>query len=68
VAIIREYESMPPVFTNEYFSDYHGNVQYAEYNPLRYDYNVFNESVKQQEENCVNMAYELFGDFVEVQA
>lgn len=66
VAIIKEYEALPPVFTNSYFSDFHGQVEFYEYNPLRYDYNVFKESVKETEENCVNKAIELFGDLVEV--
>lgn len=63
--IIREHESLPPVFTNEYYSDFHGQVEYKEYNPLRYDYNTYKEALKEQEENCLNAAIDEFGDIVE---
>lgn len=66
VDIIKEFENMPPVFTNNYYSDFHGSVQYLEYNPLRYDYNAYKNMVESLEENAVNKAIELFGDIVEV--
>lgn len=65
VDIIREYEGSPPVFTNEYYSEFHGQVQYAEYNPLRYDYNAFNKSVKDEQEKVLITAQAIFGDIVE---
>jgi hypothetical protein len=66
IDIIKQYEGMPPVFTNEYYSDFHGKVQYLEYNPLRYDYNAYIDSLEALEDKCVNDAIELFGDMVEV--
>lgn len=66
VQVIKEYEGMPPVFTNGYYSDFHGKVEYAEYNPMRYDYTLYKESINLLEEKGVNTAVEIFGDVVEV--
>jgi len=66
VRIIREFENLPPVFTNKYYSDFHGEVEYFEFNPLRTDYNRYQETIKELEEIAVNRAIELFGDLVEV--
>lgn len=66
VRVIREFEGLPPVFTNEYYSEFHGSVQYLEYNPKRYDYNEFKRGIEEAENKMVNMAIELFGDVVEV--
>jgi hypothetical protein len=65
VEVIQEFEDLPPVFTNEYYSDFHGKVKYSEFNPMRYDYNSYKDSIKVLEDNAVNKAYELFGDLVE---
>lgn len=66
VEVIKEFENLPPVFTNDYYSDFHGKVEYAEFNPMRYDYNAYNNSIKALQENCINKAFEIFGDIVEV--
>lgn len=66
IEVIKTYESLPPVFTNEYFSDFHGTVNYYEYNPLRYDYTQFINSVDKYEMECVDKAIELFGEVVTV--
>lgn len=66
VEVLKEFEGMPPVFTNDYYSDFHGKVQYAEYNPLRYDYNAYKGSIEALEQLAVDKAFELFGDIVEV--
>jgi hypothetical protein len=66
VEIIQEYDSLPPVFTSSYYSDFHGKVEHFEYNPLRYDYNAYKDSVEALEERCVNEAFKQFGDLVEV--
>jgi hypothetical protein len=66
--IIRQYELTPPVFTNEYYSEFHGQVLYAEYNPKRIDINQFKEKIQEEQELCVNVAKGFFGsDFVEVE-
>jgi hypothetical protein len=66
VEVIKAFEGMPPVFTNEYYSDFHGQVKYMEYNPKRMDYGAFMEAREALEELCVSEAMELFGEFVEV--
>ena len=64
--LINEYRELPPVFTNEYFSDFHGSVQYREYNPKRYDYEAFKGIIQEQENAVLDLAENLFGDIVEV--
>lgn len=64
--LINEYKFLPPVFTNEYFSDFHGSVQYREYNPKRYDYEAFKGIIQEQENAVLDIAENLFGDIVEV--
>lgn len=49
VQIIKELEDMPAVFTNEYYSDFHGQVKYSEYNPKRYDYETYKRVVNEKE-------------------
>lgn len=64
--IIKEYEGMPPVFTNDYYSDFQGEVQYSEYNPKRYDYDSFRKIQNKDYKNLLEKAIEIFGeDFVE---
>lgn len=65
VDVIKEFEGFPPVFTNEYYSDFHGKVEYFEFNPLRYDYSSFHNEFTEMQENCLRVARELFGDLVE---
>jgi hypothetical protein len=69
VDIIRELEGLPPVFTSEYFSDFHGKVEYMEFNPLRYDYNEFlirrEETLIRDLENMVEIA-SMFTENLEV--
>jgi hypothetical protein len=64
VQIIREMEGLPPSFTNEYYSDFQGHVQYLEYNPLRYDSLSYKNSIEEGQNNCLNAARELFGSLV----
>lgn len=54
--IIEECKETFPVFTSGYYSDFHGEVKFSEYNPKRYN-EFYNESL--------NKAIEIFGeDFV----
>jgi hypothetical protein len=66
VEAIKKFENLPPVFSNQYYSDFHGKVEFFEYNPLRYDYQEYKNTISLLEENCVNEAIKLFGDDVEV--
>jgi len=66
IDIIKEFENLPPVFTNEYYSEFHGTVNYYEYNPMRYNYDEFKDSIEKIEMAAVEKAIELFGDLVEV--
>lgn len=59
VAVIKEVENLPPVFTNEYFSDFHGQVKYSEYNPERFDYDEFIQVQEEEEERFVFASEEL---------
>lgn len=55
VDVIREYENLPPVYTSQYYSDFHGKVEHFEYNPLRYDYNEYKEMVAMVRELLKNV-------------
>lgn len=66
--IVKEYEDLPPVFTNEYYSDFHGKVSYREFNPERTDLNAYKEKIEDERQKVIDEAKRRFGaDFVEVE-
>lgn len=64
--VIQAHKNMPSVFSNAYFSEFHGKVQYNEYNPKRLDYEGFKDTIEGEQKECVESARKLFGEMVEV--
>lgn len=66
VEVIQKHEHLPPVYTSQYYSDFHGNVERRQYNPKRYDYDSFIKTQNKEYEKCLEKAIEIFGkEFVE---
>ena len=66
IDIINSVEGLPPAYTSSYYSEFHGNVQRIQFNPKRYDLNLYDKTIHENEEKCVEEALKQFGEFVEV--